>query len=150
MPVSEERADVLVLDVPAGGDYLSVVPTATAAVATRLGFSLEAIEDLRAAVNAAVTLLVSQGSGRRRPFKPRGEDDGQLHCRLEVGFEHLQIVLSRPGSESPDSNAYQWQVLRALADEVESQSTPAAATIRILQQRPPTEGDADTEAHRLH
>lgn len=150
MPVSDEREDVLLLDVPAGGDYMSVLPTATAAVATRLGFSLDEIEDLRAAVNAAVTLLLPQDSGRLRPFKKRSEAEGPLHCRLEVSLEHLQIILSRPGSESPDPNAYQWQVLRALTDEVESESTPAAATIRILQQRPATEGDADTESYRLH
>ncbi|GAB4008166.1 hypothetical protein GCM10029992_63850 [Glycomyces albus] len=41
-----------------------------------------------------------------------------------MSLEHLQIILSRPGSESLDPNAYQWQVLRALTDEVDSESTP--------------------------
>lgn len=149
MPVSDEREDVLLLDVPTAGDYLSVLPTATAAVATRLGFSLDEIEDLRAAVNAAVTLLLPE-SGRPRPFRRRGGDDS-VHCRLEVGAELLQIVVSRPkGEPLPDQGTYHWQVLRALTDEVESESEGAMSTIRIRQRRPATEADADTESQRLH
>ncbi|GAB3646566.1 anti-sigma regulatory factor [Glycomyces tarimensis] len=149
MPVGEEREDVLLLDVPATGDYLSVLPTATAAVATRLGFSLDEIEDLRAAVNAAVTLLLPPDPGRPRPFKRRGGGEG-VHCRLEVGPQTLQIVLSRPkGEPLADQGSYQWQVLRALTDEVESVTEGPASTIRIRQQRPSTEADADTEAHHV-
>ncbi|MCH7231713.1 hypothetical protein L0U85_12750 [Glycomyces sp. L485] len=147
--MSEDREDVLLLDVPATGDYLSVLPTATAAVATRLGFSLDEIEDLRAAVNAAVTLLLPPEPGRHRPFRRRSGDDA-LHCRLEVGVETLQIVLNRPkGEPLPDSGTYQWQVLRALTDEVDSEVDGPASTIRIRQRRPSTEADADTQAHRI-
>ncbi len=150
MPVSEEREDVLLLDVPTMGDYLSVLPTATAAVATRLGFSLDEIEDLRAAVNAAVTLLLPPEPGRPRPFRRR-DVEGSLHCRLEVGAEVLQIVLSRPkGDPLPEQGSYQWQVIRALTDEVESASEGSTSTIRIRQQRPSSEADAETEAHRIH
>ncbi|RRR97351.1 ATP-binding protein [Glycomyces terrestris] len=150
MPVSDERDDVLLLDVPSTGDYLSVLPTATAAVATRLGFSLDEIEDLRAAVNAAVALLIPPDAGRPRPFRRRSGDE-PLHCRLEVGEETLQIVLSRPkGEPLPDAGSYQWQVLRALTDEVESEVEGALTTIRIRQRRPATEADADTERHQIH
>ncbi|WP_227997097.1 ATP-binding protein [Glycomyces albidus] len=146
--MSDERDDVLLLDVPSAGDYLSVLPTATAAVATRLGFSLDEIEDLRAAVNAAVALLMP--TERTRPFRRKPSDE-PLHCRLEVGVETLQIVLSRSkGEPLPDDGSYQWQVLRALTDEVESEVQGALTTIRIRQRRPATEADADTERHRIH
>jgi uncharacterized glyoxalase superfamily protein PhnB len=149
MPVSDEREDVLLLDVPSTGDYLSVLPTATAAVATRLGFSLDEIEDLRAAVNAAVTLLIPAEHGRPRPFR-RKPHDQPLHCRLAVGEETLQIALSRPkGDPLPDSGSYQWQVLRALTDEVEAHVEGATTTITISQRRPPTEADADTQRHQI-
>ena len=149
MPVSDEREDVLLLDVPSTGDYLSVLPTATAAVATRLGFSLDEIEDLRAAVNAAVGLLIP-AEPRGRPVRRRAGDE-PLHCRLEVGEESLQIVLSRPkGEPLPDAGTYQWQVLRALTDEVDSVVEGATTTIRIRQRRPDTEADADTERHRIN
>ncbi|PRY61860.1 hypothetical protein B0I28_101184 [Glycomyces artemisiae] len=150
MPVSDERDDVLLLDVPSTGDYLSVLPTATAAVATRLGFSLDEIEDLRAAVNAAVALLIPADPGRPRPFRRKSGDE-PLKCRLEVGEEALQIVLSRPkGEPLPDAGSYQWQVLRALTDEVEAEVHDATTTIRIRQRRPATEADADTERHQIH
>ncbi|WP_460545532.1 anti-sigma regulatory factor [Glycomyces halotolerans] len=149
--MSDEREDVLLLEVPTTGDYLSVLPTATAAVATRLGFSLDAIEDLRAAVNAAVTLLLPPESGRSLSFLRRGGGSGEpLHCSLAVGLESLRIVLTRPGGDPlPDPNTYQWQVLRALTDEVVADSSGSAASITIRQQRPATEADADTEAHRV-
>jgi hypothetical protein len=150
MPVSDEREDVLLLDVPSTGDYLSVLPTATAAVATRLGFSLDEIEDLRAAVNAAVALLIPAEPGRHRPFR-RKTGDQPLHCRLAVGEETLQIVLSRPkGEPLPDSGSYQWQVLRALTDEVEAHVEGSTTIIRISQQRPATEADADTQRHQIY
>lgn len=150
MPVSDERDDVLLLDVPSTGDYLSVLPTATAAVATRLGFSLDEIEDLRAAVNAAVALLIPADPGRPRPFRRKSGDE-PLKCRLEVGEEALQIVLSRPkGEPLPDAGSYQWQVIRALTDEVEAEVHDATTTIRIRQRRPATEADADTERHQIH
>lgn len=149
MPVSEEREDVLLLDVPTAGDYLSVLPTATAAVATRLGFSLDAIEDLRAAVNAAVTLLMPE------PVRPqasrRYDGDDALHCRLEVSTEFLQIVLSRTkGEPLPDQGTYHWQVLRALTDEASSESDGTRPMIRIRQRRPASEADAETDAYRVH
>ncbi|WP_219926481.1 hypothetical protein [Glycomyces artemisiae] len=148
--MSDERDDVLLLDVPSTGDYLSVLPTATAAVATRLGFSLDEIEDLRAAVNAAVALLIPADPGRPRPFRRKSGDE-PLKCRLEVGEEALQIVLSRPkGEPLPDAGSYQWQVLRALTDEVEAEVHDATTTIRIRQRRPATEADADTERHQIH
>jgi hypothetical protein len=149
MPVSDEREDVLLLDVPSTGDYLSVLPTATAAVATRLGFSLDEIEDLRAAVNAAVALLIPAEHGRPRFRRKTG--DQPLHCRLAVGEEILQIVLSRPkGEPLPDAGSYQWQVLRALTDEVEAEVEGATTMIRISQRRPATEADADTQRHQIY
>lgn len=150
MPVSDEREDVLLLDVPSTGDYLSVLPTATAAVATRLGFSLDEIEDLRAAVNAAVALLIPAEPGRPRPFRKKSGDQ-PLHCKLAVGEEILQIVLSRTkGEPLPDAGSYQWQVLRALTDEVESEVEDATTVIRISQRRPATEADADTQRHQIY
>ncbi|THV35770.1 anti-sigma regulatory factor [Glycomyces buryatensis] len=148
--MSDEREDVLLLDVPQEGDYLSVLPTATAAVATRLGFSLDEIEDLRAAVNAAVGLLLPPDSARPRLLRGRTPPE-PLRCRLEVGETCLQIVLSRPkGDPLPGDNTYQWQVLRALTDEVRSETAGSVSTISIRQRRPSTESDADTERHSLH
>ncbi|WP_205326282.1 hypothetical protein [Glycomyces sp. YM15] len=151
MPVSDEREDVLLLDVPSTGDYLSVLPTATAAVATRLGFSLDEIEDLRAAVNAAVALLIPTEPGRPRPFRRKASDQ-PLHCRLAVGEEALQITLIRPkGEPLPDSGSYQWQVLRALTDEVDAHWTAGeTTTITISQRRPASEADADTQRHQIY
>jgi hypothetical protein len=148
MPMSDDRDDVLLLDVPASGDYLSVLPTATAAVATRLGFSLDEIEDLRAAVNAAASLL--QPPPPSGPLRLRKPVRGSLHCRLDVNASDLVISVSRTGGAAlPDDGNYQWQVLRALTDGMEVDRDGTAATIRIRQARPSTEADAETQAHRI-
>ncbi|QSB04435.1 hypothetical protein [Natronoglycomyces albus] len=131
--------DVLLLEVPSGSEYMSVLPTATAGVATRLGFGLADIEDLRAAVNAAATLLLESSSAIGTT----------LRCRLEVSATDLMISIEMPGRrELPSSSAYQWQVLQALAGDVSTAISETETHIQLRQPRPPTEADMDTHPHQ--
>ena len=130
--------DVLLLEVPSGSEYMSVLPTATAGVATRLGFGLTDIEDLRAAVNGAASLLLQSSL-----------PGTTLRCRLEITPEDLMISIETPGrQELPSSSAYQWQVLEALADDVSTTINDGETHIRLRQPRPPTEADMDTHPHQ--
>ena len=66
MPDSPGDRDVVRLQLPAIGAYLSVLRTATAGLAARLDFTLEEIEDLRIAVDEACALLLPVRRARRR------------------------------------------------------------------------------------
>ena len=54
--------DIVRLQLPAVGVYLSVLRSATAGLAARLNFTLEEIEDLRIAVDEACALLLPRRS----------------------------------------------------------------------------------------
>ncbi|MFC4335829.1 ATP-binding protein [Salininema proteolyticum] len=132
MAYQEGRDDVVLLTIPALSGYFSVLPTAAAAVATRLGYSLEEIEDLRAAVNTAAHLLFSDA---------RGESD--LDCRMEVSDDQLCITIN--GAVTPIEGGYEWNMLSALADAVET----GPRQVRIRQSLPRTEAEADTQRHHI-
>src|SRR3978361_1530004 len=60
----DHAVDIVRLQLPAVGVYLSVLRSATAGLAARLNFTLEEIEDLRIAVAEACALLLpSAGPG---------------------------------------------------------------------------------------
>ncbi|WP_025273765.1 hypothetical protein [Haloglycomyces albus] len=132
MSYHEGRDDVVLLSIPALSGYFSVLPTAAAAVATRLGYSLQEIEDLRAAVNTGAHLLFSDA---------RGESD--LECRMDVTDDQLCITIN--GALTPVESGYEWNMLTALADVVEI--GPQRLTIR--HGLPGGDIEADTQRHEI-
>ncbi len=126
--------DLVLLDVPADGEYLAVLRTATAGLAARLQFTLDDIEDLRIAVDEACAMLLDIAA----PF-------ADLSCRFEIAGECLVIEVSAPtvaDARLPGDQSFAWQVLTALAGEVATRTEPATdggpsrATIRMAKRRP--------------
>ena len=121
MPDSPGDRDVVRLQVPAIGAYLSVLRTATAGLAARLDFTLEEIEDLRIAVDEACALLL-----------PSVVADADLDCVFELAWDELRITVSAltlDGAE-PSRDSFAWTVLSALAGEVDS-SVDAESRVSI-------------------
>ena len=125
--------DLVLLDVPADGEYLAVLRTATAGLAARLQFTLDEIEDLRIAVDEACAMLLDIAV----PF-------ADLSCRFEIADECLVIEVSTPtipDARLPGGQSFAWQVLTALAGEVGTRterpdSGPPRAMIRMAKRRP--------------
>lgn len=127
---SEDSEDVVVLTVPADGAYLSVLRTATAGLAARLHFTLDEIEDLRIAVDEACAMLL-----------PGLTVDTELTCRFDVADTALSVAVSapvHPGRQLPGTQTFAWQVLTALAGQVEAERSDTAATIRLIKRRSTT------------
>jgi serine/threonine-protein kinase RsbW len=120
--------DVVVLSVPAAGAYLGVLRTVTAGNAARLQFTLDEIEDLRIAVDEACAMLL-----------PLATHGAELSCRFAVTDEALIVETSVPtraaGSRLP-VESFSWQVLSALADEINASLDGGRATIRLTKRRP--------------
>jgi len=120
--------DIVVLAVPAAGAYLGVLRTATAGLAARLQFTLDEIEDLRIAVDEACAMLL-----------PIATPDAELSCRFAVTDAALIVETSVPtraaGSRLP-AESFSWQVLSALADEIEAAIEGGRAAIRLTKRRP--------------
>ena len=121
------KEDVVVLVVPADGSYLAVLRTATAGLAARLQFTLDEIEDLRIAVDEACAILLSIAS-----------DKTEVTSQFEVTDSALSIDVSVPISGPgtlPGGNSFSWQVLTALAGEVNAKTDGDRAAIRLTKRR---------------
>lgn len=103
--------DVVSITLPAQGAYLSVLRTATAALAARLDFTLDDIEDLRIAVDEACALLL-----------PNAVAGADITCEFELERHTLQVCVSTltEDGRQPPRDTFAWTVLSALAGEVDS------------------------------
>lgn len=103
--IDSSRADVE-LRMPADNAYVSVLRSTAATLASRLGFSLEAIEDLRVSVGEACALAVTEA--------PAGAD---MTVEFVLALHHLTVVVSVAGPDvrAPDEESFAWQVLATLA-----------------------------------
>ena len=124
--------DGVELSLPADGAYLSVLRTATAGLAARLQFTLDEIEDLRIAVDEACAMLL-----------PIATPDAELSCLFTVTDDALMVETSVPttstGPRLP-AESFSWQVLSALADEIDAAIADGRAAIRMTKRRPAMEG----------
>jgi serine/threonine-protein kinase RsbW len=110
------------LRVPASGEYLVLARTAAAAVAARLDFTLDRLEDLRLAVDEAAGLLLADA--------PAGAD---LVLRLtpDADGDGLEVTVFAPSSHGrvPHPGTFAWTVLTALVDEVTARADADGVTL---------------------
>ena len=102
-------SEVITLSVPAEAGYLTVIRTAAAAVAGRLGATVDDIEDLRIAVNEACSVLLTQA-----------DPGSELSCRFEVAEGRLgfRVAAASVQGEVPEPGSFAWMVLESLTGEV--------------------------------
>ncbi|HET9420312.1 MAG TPA: anti-sigma factor [Nocardioides sp.] len=108
-----ESADVE-LRLPADGAYASVLRTTTAALAARLDFTIDDIEDLRMAVAEATAMVLEvadDGSDLVSSFALR---PGEMTVAVSVGAQS-------PGE--PDYDSFAWQVLTTLSTRAKVEAT---------------------------
>lgn len=105
------RARSVLIQVPAQQDYLVVVRSAVAQLGAHLGYTLEEVADLRLAVDEACCLLVAR-------HRPDGIAAGDLECRVQVGTDTLEIVVSAGVTDvdAPAADGFGWNILLALVD----------------------------------
>jgi serine/threonine-protein kinase RsbW len=118
--------DRVTLTIPANSAYLSVVRTATAALAARQDFTLDDVEDLRIAADEACSLLVSDAL-----------PGSSLTCAFELGDAALSLSVTTDvaGGRTPDRDSFAWTVLSALADDLSASSDGDAVTLVLTKQR---------------
>lgn len=98
------------LRLPADNVYVSVLRMTTAGLAARLDYTLDDIEDLRMAVGEACALVL-EGA----------EPGGRLDIGFELGEGSMRVTVSADSAtqDAPDTDTFAWQVLTALASELE-------------------------------
>jgi serine/threonine-protein kinase RsbW len=120
------KADRVVLRLPATGAYLSVLRTTTAALASRLDFTLDAIEDLRIAVDEACALLL-----------PHALPGTAMECVFELTEGGLLVAVTLPTPEplQLDRDSFAWTVLNALVDTLTFSQLDGEVTLSMLRAR---------------
>jgi serine/threonine-protein kinase RsbW len=110
------------LAVPAHPDYVGLIRSTAAHIAAHANLTIDAIDDLRLAVDEAFAVLIAH--------KP---DSGAVTIRFTIQAEHLDIELTGPaGSPAPDKTSFAWTVLTALVHEVSTQTSPAGIVTLLL------------------
>jgi serine/threonine-protein kinase RsbW len=96
---------------------IPTVRTVAADLAARADFDLDAIDDLRMAVDDLCAVLVRVAA-----------DDAMLECRFTVCSERIEVVVEIDvdgGVDPLPTGSFGWWVLECLVDEVSVESMPA-------------------------
>lgn len=119
--------DAVVLAVPAKPEHVAVLRAAAGAVASRIEFSLDDIDDLRILIDEAASVLLAAGA------------QDQLHCRIVSQGESVSFRLSAqlPDEHQPHGEGFAWSILKALAHEVNRETVDGAHVIAVTRRRGP-------------
>ena len=112
---AEAEPETVLVRVPADPDYLAVIRSASAHVATKFGCTLSEVADLRLAVDEASGLLLRHTVGDRRD-----PGAGDLECRFVLEPSVLRVILSRQAQDvaRPADDDFGWTILSALVDDI--------------------------------
>ncbi len=114
-----ERAAVE-MRLPAEGAYAAVLRTTAAALAARVDFTIEAIEDLRISIGEAIALVLTEA------------DPGvDLECRFHLAAGEIRVELSAEAVDNPevDRDSFAWQVLDTMAAQVRATGAEGRFTV---------------------
>ncbi len=103
------------LAVPAVPEYVGLIRSTAAHIAAHADLTIDAIDDLRLAVDEAFAVLIAH--------KP---ESGAVSITFSIHPDQLVIEFTGPsGSPEPDQTSFAWTVLNALVHEVSTKTNPA-------------------------
>jgi serine/threonine-protein kinase RsbW len=113
--VAAAQTETVLIRVPADPDYLAVIRSASAHVATKAGCTLSEVSDLRLAVDEACGLLL-----RNTVRDGLADGAGDLECRFVLDGPALRVVLSLRARNAarPETDEFGWTILSALVDDI--------------------------------
>ncbi len=113
---------IIELAVPANPDYVGLIRSAAAHIAAHADLTLDAIDDLRLAVDEAFAVLIAHNP-----------DSGRIAVTFHIHEDFLNIEMTGPaGSPEPDRNSFAWTVLTALVHEVKFQTSSDGLVTLLL------------------
>ena len=110
------------LAVPAHPDYVGLIRSAAAHIAAHADLTLDAIDDLRLAVDEAFAVLIAH--------QP---ETGRVAVTFHIHDDSLKIEMTGPASSpDPDRNSFAWTVLTALVHEVATHTSSDGLVTLLL------------------
>jgi serine/threonine-protein kinase RsbW len=110
----------VVLRIPADTSYVSLVRTATAAVSAQADFTVDALDDLRLAVDEACALAISDAVS-----------DITVTFRVSGSRVAIDVCTASASGRPVATNTFAWTVLTALVDDVETDVTDGTLRIHL-------------------
>jgi serine/threonine-protein kinase RsbW len=109
------------LSIPADSAYIAVPRSVVGNLAARNDFTVDAIDDLRIAVDEACALLLPQAA------------DGVLELVFSIDPPQLSVRTSAvvPNGWKPDTTSFGWTVLTALVESVAAETVDGRLTITV-------------------
>jgi len=109
------------LSIPADSAYIAVPRSVVGNLAARNDFTVDAIDDLRIAVDEACSLLLPQAS------------DGVLDLTFEIAPPYLTVATTAtvPNGWKPDTSSFGWTVLTALVESAAAETVDGRLTITV-------------------
>ncbi|MDX6291990.1 MAG: serine/threonine-protein kinase RsbW [Kribbellaceae bacterium] len=120
MSSTARRAEVR-LSIPADSAYVAVPRAVVGNLAARNNFTVDAIDDLRIAVDEACALLLPQAT------------DGVLDCVFWIDPPLLTVSTTAtvPDDWKPDTASFGWTVLSALVETAAAETIDGRLTITV-------------------
>ncbi|KAB3533821.1 histidine kinase [Alkaliphilus pronyensis] len=130
--MSKSITDYIKLSIPNKPEYVSVVRLTVAAIANRMGFNVEDIEDIKIAIAEACTNAITHG---------KKEDKNNFDIEFIVKDDKLTMVvcdsgrgcitdeISVPNLNDPKEGGLGIFIIKSLMDEVEITSNLGKGTI---------------------
>ncbi len=84
-----EEFDFIEMKIPAKAEYVGVIRLSISGIASRMGFSYEAIEDLKVAISEAATNVVTHAYEKK--------ENGELTLGFGVFDNRLEVMVSDQG-----------------------------------------------------
>lgn len=136
MPASTRTAETVELRIPRKAEWVAVARLAVSAVASRMRFTIEEIEDVKLAVAEACTNAIQSADGA-----------DQIEILCEADFAHLRVtVANRRGSgeaiappppleEDVRVDGLGVFLIRSLMDDVDYDADPERGTKLVMVKR---------------
>jgi len=135
---SSEHLGTVELRIPSKPEWVAVARLAVAAIANRLPFSVEEIEDLKLAIAEACTICIQQGPGSQTIDMTCHASSAEL--RVEARDGRYRPRDDKPAPNAPPGMAVEGEglgifLIQALTDKLEYHVDPHLGTELIMIKR---------------
>lgn len=123
---SQIKSERVVMTIPARPEYVGVVRLAAAAIAGRMAFGYDEVEDLKVAVSEACSEAILSGGS-------------EVEIQFAVGADRLEVLVAggvgraeAPGQDSAQETEMGLLLMRVLMDEVRTERQGARQVYRLV------------------
>ncbi|WP_069651067.1 ATP-binding protein [Caloranaerobacter ferrireducens] len=128
--VNQNKEDIISLTIPAKAEYVSVVRLTSSAIASRIGFDIEEIDDIKVAIAEACTMIIKNGEKQNIDIEFEIMED-----RLIISIQAKQFVCQERDdeiSDISDNRSLSILIIESLMDEVKCDNCDGVVYLNMI------------------